>query len=165
LLHPRITMKQLAFVFSVLVLPGCYSYTPTDLTAVPPGADVRLLVTRQGAFELSEVTEVDARVPIVHGRIVGREGDDLMLNVAVSQRQDGFHTVRLGQTIRIPLGEILSTEEKSLSPSKTGLALAGAVGGAAFVIFSIMKADGQLRDPTTDAPEFGLPWLTIPFGE
>lgn len=165
MLHPRITMKQLAFVVSVLVLPGCYTYTPTDLTAVPPGADVRLLVTRQGAFELSEVTEVNARVPVVEGRIVGREGDDLMLDVAVSQRQEGFHNVRLGQTIRIPLGEVLSAEEKLLSPSKTALALAGAVGGAVFVIVSIMKADGQLRDPTTNPPEFGVPWLTIPFGE
>jgi hypothetical protein len=52
-----------------------------------------------------------------------------------------------------------------LSPSKTALALAGAVGGAVFVIVSIMKADGQLRDPTTNPPEFGVPWLTIPFGE
>ena len=72
-----------------------------------------------------------------------------MLNVAVAQRRDGFHNVRLGQTIRVPLGEVLSAEEKLLSPPKTGLALARAIGGALLVIFSIMEDDGQLQDPTT----------------
>ena len=165
MLRPCITIKQLMCVLSVLVLQGCYTYAPIDLAAAPPGSDVRLLVTRQGAFELSEVTVVDASVPLVQGKIVGREGDDLMLNVPVTQRQEGFHNVQLGQTIRVPFGEVLSAEGRALSSSKTGLALAGAAGAAGFIIFSIMRADGQLRPDETNPPEFGLPWLSIPFGE
>ena len=151
-----------------LLASGCFRYVPAQLEAVPAGDGVRVLVTQEGARELAAVSDVQgAGAPTVRGTLVGREGDDLLLSVAVAQRQDAFTGSRLNQTIRVPVGEILNAERRELD----GLATAAAVGGGAAVIGAvvafIVKPFGRDDPQNNDDPDdflmrFNL--LSIPFG-
>ena len=154
-------------LLAALLLSGCFRYVPTPVDVAPPGDDVRLLVTRQGANDLAQVTEVEGQVPMVRGTLLEREGANMLLRVPVGQRRDGFHTVSLDQTIRIPVSEILQVERRELDVPKTGFLVAGAIGGSAFIIFSIMNAFGESDGPDTGGPEesrIPLPFISIPIG-
>jgi hypothetical protein len=148
-----------------LCLSGCFSYVPTALETTPVGEDVRLLVTRQGGFELSAITNIDASVPLVRGRIVGREGAELLLSVPAAQRRDGFHTVQLNQTIRVPVDEIVGIERREFNGFNTALLAGGGVAVAVGIITVIMDAFGNTGlDTGPEPPEFRGSFFSIPIG-
>ena len=152
---------------AAFLLSGCFRYVPTTLDVAPPGEDVRLLVTRQGATDLAQVTTIEGEVPTVRGTLLEQEGSDLLLRVPVGQRRDGFHTVSLDQTVRIPVSEILQVERRELDVTKTGFWVAGAVGGSAFVIFSIMEAFGESAGGDPGGPlenRLPIPFISVPLG-
>jgi hypothetical protein len=155
------TVSRTALMAALLASSGCFSYTAVPLEMAPEGQDVRVLVTRQGAFELSEVTEVEGEVPSVSGRIVTKEEREILLRVPVAQRRDGFHMTSLDQTIRVPVGEILQVERRDFDTGKTMLLGAGAVAGSAFIIISIMKAFGGDTSPG-DGPSPEESWIPLP---
>lgn len=149
----------------VLCLSGCFSYVPTALETTPVGEEIRLLVTRQGGFELSAVTNIDASVPLVRGRLVGREGPEVLLGVPAAQRRDGFHTVQLTQTIRVPVDEIVGIERREFNGFNTVLLAGGGVAAAVGIIAVIMDAFGNTGpDGSSDPPEFRGDLFSIPIG-
>ena len=154
-------------LLAALLLSGCFRYVPTPVDMTPPGDDVRLLVTRQGADDLAQVTIVESAAPTVRGTFVEREGASMLLRVPVGQRQDGFHTVSLDQTIRIPVSEILQVERRELDVTKTGFLIAGAIGGSVFIIRNIMSAFGESDGSDPGGPEesrIPVPFISIPIG-
>lgn len=164
----RSLVRVLTLTVLVSSLGGCFRYVPVPLEAVPPGESVRLLVTRQGVSELTEVTEVEGAAPQVQGTLLGLEESTLMLRVPVGARQEGIHTVRLEQTIRIPEGEVLQVERREVDPLKTiGLLAVGVAGGTAMIL-SIMEAFGESsprRDPSPpEESRIPIPLLRVPIG-
>ncbi len=158
----------LLFAAATLALSGCYRYVPTQLEAMPPGEDVRLTMTRQGAFELAEVIEVTAVAPVVRGQIVRTEDQTLLLSVRVGSRQEGLHSVDLSSTIRIPMGEILGVERREFDAVRSGALAVGTAGVAAAVILVIMESfgNGGRPDGPIDPEETWLPirLFSIPLG-
>ncbi|MDZ7778915.1 MAG: hypothetical protein U5R14_03120 [Gemmatimonadota bacterium] len=160
----RAALTATALLFS---LSGCFSYVPATLESTPAGEDVRVLVTRQGASELLEVTDIEGEVPALRGTLMGREANDVLLRVGVGQRREGFHTVSLDQTIRVPSGEILQVERRELDTGKTALLTGGAIAGSAFIIISIMDAFGGDAGRKPDQPQeirIPTPFISIPVG-
>ena len=148
-----------------LCLSGCFSYVPTALETTPVGEEVRILVTRQGGFELSAVTNIDASVPLVRGRLVGREGPEILLSIPAAQRRDGFHTVQLNQTIRVPVGEIVGVERRKFDGLNTVVLAGGGVAVALGIIAVIMDAFGNTGpDGSPEPPEFRGSFFSIPIG-
>ena len=148
-----------------LCLSGCFGYVPTALETTPVGEDVRLLVTRQGGFELSAVTNIDASVPLVQGRLVGREGSELLLGVPTAQRRDGFHTIQLTQTIRVPVDEIVRIERREFNGLNTVLLAGGGVAVAVGIITVIMDTFGNTGpDGSPEPPEFRGRFFSISVG-
>ncbi len=163
------TKPSLATVIAgAFLLTGCYSYTPVPLAVTPNGQEVRVLITRQGALELVEVTDVQGEVPSVRGQIVSQADREVLMRVPVGQRRDGFHMVDLEQTIRIPAGEILQVERRDFDRGKTVLLGVGFVAGSAFIITSIMKALGgdtsPRPDPGPDEIRIPVPMISVPIG-
>ena len=151
----------------VLTTSGCFRFVPTDLETTPPGQSVRVLMTREGAAELSAVTEVNRDAPSVVGTVMGTEGDDLMLNVSVARRQEGFIASSINQTVRVPKGEILTFERRELDGLATGavIGLSGAI--TAGIIVFILDPFGTSDVPPGDDPEdlaLSFELLSIPFG-
>ncbi|MEX2466870.1 MAG: hypothetical protein WD995_08160 [Gemmatimonadota bacterium] len=162
------TVTSAALFAATLLSSGCYSYTAVPLELAPEGEDVRVLVTRRGAFELSEITAVQGEIPSVRGRIVSKEQGEILLRVPVAQRTDGFHMVSLDQTVRVPTGEILQVERRDFDRGKTALLGAGALAGSAFIIISIMDAfggdAGSGEGPDPEETRIPVPLISIPIG-
>ena len=157
-----------ALMAALLFSSGCFSYTMIPLELAPEGQDVRVLVTREGAAELAEVTEVEGQVPSVNGTIISKEDREILLRVPVAQRRDGFHLASLDQTIRVPTGEILQVERRDFDTGRTLLLGAGAAAGAAFIIISIMEAFGgdtaPGEGPSPEETRIPAPLISIPIG-
>ena len=148
---------------AALAVSACYSYVPVETEVTPPGEEVRVFVTRQGAAEASEVAPVDGPVPDLRGRVVGHEGTDLLLAVEVASRQVGLRAIGLEQTVRIPMGEILSIERRVLNKPLTAGVLVGVAAAGTALLIGIVDAFGGPPGPEPD-PDFLLNLLSIPIG-
>ena len=137
---------------SILCLSGCFRYVPIRLEVAPVGEDVRLVVTRQGAFELSEVTGVSAAAPVLRGELVRVEDRAVLLRIPLESQRMGIHTEELGQTIRVPTEEILSIERRELDRTLTGLLAAASTAAAVGVISLIVDSFGDSNVPDGPYP-------------
>ena len=160
-------MRSLILIVVVLGASGCFRYVPAQIETTPPGEGVRLLVTRQGAAELSSVAEVDPVAPTIDGTVLGVEGSELLLRVAVGERREGFISTDLSQTIRVPTGEIVSFQRREFDKAGTVLLVGG---GAAFVtavaVFILDPRRGAGEDTDPDPDDLGLSFslFSIPIG-
>ena len=161
-------MSRLAKYFGVLALlfwgaTGCYSYTPTSFETLPPGENVRLYVSRRVMLDLDSI--IPMTDPSLRGKVVGRQGDQLVLRIPSGSRQIGFHSEAFDQEIPIPVSEITQAERRQFNRMATGAFIAGAAGAAAVVLFVIMDAYGEpdFPDGCTDCEDMRVPILTIPF--
>lgn len=164
--HRTSTLGLLAAV--TLSASGCYTYTLTTPDMAAPGEGVRVLMTREGATELAEVTQVAWEAPVVDGTLVGREGDDLLLSVPVGPRDVGFVGTDLRQTVRVPTSEIVSFQRRSLSTTNTALGVAGLTAAATgLVLYIISEHRAGDNDPDPPPPEdlrMRLRLFSISFG-
>jgi hypothetical protein len=157
---------SLAPICVLLVLSGCYRYSPTDPSLTPAGEEVRVLVTRAGATELAEVAPEAGGGGVITGVVQGSEDDHLLMSVAVAQRQEGMRVINMMQTIRVPRGEILGMELRQVNTIGTGLLLAGGVALGVGVVLGIMEAfgtgQGEGDPPPVDFSgtigSFSFPW-------
>ena len=149
----------------VLGLQGCYNYLPTDFTAAPLGADLRLFVDPAEVPELNEVPATEDLAPVVQGTLVGMEEDALVVRVPVTSRQEGFHTLTLGQSIRVPHDAIISAQLRVLDELKTVGFVSGTIAAAAALIFVGLEVINPApTSPDDDPPEFLLNLISIPIG-
>lgn len=146
---------------------GCYRYVPGQLEATPPGTDVRVLVTQEGAREMRDAGAISENdEPRVEGAVVGTEGGDLLVRVPIARRQNGFLVDRIDQSLRLPVDEIVSFQRRELDGVRTGLVLTG--GAAVLAALIAVIADplgGDNPDPEPPPDELMLlELLSIPVG-
>lgn len=157
-----------ALVALVTLTSGCYRYVPTSVELAPPGDEVRVLVTRLGAAQLTEVMPGSAVTGVVTGKLESIDGDDLLLSVPVGERRDGFMRIDLTQTIRVPRGEVLNLERREFDKTGTAFIGAAAVAVGAGIIFGIIEAFGSPGPPDDGEPPVDfrvmLGQFTLPFG-
>ena len=165
LLSPRSLPRVAVVTNLVLVLAGCFNYVPTDFTTVPVGEDVRLTVTRERVPDLSELTLQNDPIPVLEGILERREDASLIVRIPVGRRAEGFHSVALGQAIRVPPGAIISTELRVLDGFKTAGMIAGTIAGATTLLLLGMDAmSDQAPLPQPDPPDLQLKLISIPIG-
>ena len=148
----------------VLLLAGCFNYVPTDFTTVPVGEDIRLFVDPEDVPELSEIPAGEALTPVVQGTLVGMEDDAVVVRVPVARRQQGFHTLSLGQSIRVPHDGIISAQLRVLDELKTVGVVSGTVAAAALIFVGLEVINPAPTTPDDDPPEFLLTLFSIPIG-
>ncbi|MDE0259749.1 MAG: hypothetical protein OXR82_15370 [Gammaproteobacteria bacterium] len=102
-------------------------------------------------------------MPRVRGTVVGRDAGDLLLMVEVARRQVGFQAVGLEQTLRIPEGEILATERRSLNGLATSAFVGVVAGGVAAILSFILESEGEPAPPDPD-PDLMVPLISVPVG-
>ena len=157
--------KAMLCGFALCALPGCYNYEPIRSDVAPVGEAVRLRVTRDGARQLADVTEVLGAAPELRGRIVGRQDQDLLVSVPVARRQDGMHVYSLSQTVRVPTREVLSIERREFDGIRTTLLIAGGTAAATGLLLGVIEAFGRLGGDGDDPdPDFSVSLFSIPIG-
>lgn len=159
--------KGASIIVALLFSSGCYSYVPTDISLATPGDNVRVLVTRVGAAELDEISPDAVSAGTIAGIMDAVEDDQLLLRVNVGERREGFAMLDLRQTIRVPMGEILSMEAREFNGVGTGLLVAGGAAVATLVVIGIIEAFGGADTPDDGEPpedfsvvfgRFSFPW-------
>jgi hypothetical protein len=152
----------MALTLVLLSTSGCFRYIPVELETLPPGENVRVYVSRSVIQQLQEVG--DFTDPVVRGRIVRRNDEELFVWVPIGARQVGFHSTELGQDVRIPLTEIVQLERREIDRIGTGALVAGGIGTAAVVLFVIMEAFGDMTNEgdCSDCPDLLTPRITLP---
>jgi len=158
--------RSLVLMSALLMSTGCYKYIPTEAGLVPEGDDVRVLVTRLGAEQFSQVAPEGLRSGVITGTMMGIEDDDIVMSVPVGERREGFMVSSLTQTIRVPIGEVLDVDRREFDGLATGAIVGVAAAGVATIIFGIIQAfgtgdPGDEGDPPVDFT-FGL--FSLPIG-
>jgi len=158
------TVRQaICIVATLLLSSACYRYVPMEAAAAAPGEPVRVYVTQAGAEGFQAVYEVDQALPRVRGTVVGRDAGDLLLTVEVARRQVGFQAVGLEQTLRIPEGEILATERRSLNGLATSAFVGVVAGGVAAILSFILESEGEAPPPEPEV-DLMVPLISVPVG-
>lgn len=162
----RDVLRSLVLMSALMMSTGCYRYIPTEAGLVPEGDGVRVMVTRLGAEQFSQVIPEGSRSGMISGTMRGIENDDLLLSVSVGERREGFMTSALTQTIRVPLGEVMDVDRREFDGLATGAVVGVAAAGVAAIIFGIIEAFGSggpsdEGDPPVDFT-FGL--FSLPIG-
>ncbi len=129
-----------AGVVAMLSAPACHTYTPSEVGIAPVGEYVRLVVTREGGAELAAVTGRDEVLPMVEGQLIGRESEALLVRVPDRSRFNDPSAVELGQVVRVPVGEVLSIDQREFSRQRTALIVGG---GMAAVILALRWSGGE----------------------
>lgn len=147
----------LAIIAVTLTTSGCYRYIPAQAETTPPGTGVRVLVTTDAVEDLAAVGAIENEVPLVDGTVTGIDGDALLMSIPVGARNDGFVASTIEQVVRIPLGEIVSLQQRELNSLATGVAITGVAAGIAGLVALIVKPLlGEQGDPPTPPDEFSL---------
>ena len=143
---------------------GCYSYTPIPSNAAPPGENVRVYVSRSVLDSLVDVLPLTDQ-PVLRGRVIRQDANQLFLRVPVGARQIGFHSEEIDQEVPIPVRDITQLERRDFNRAATGAFIAGGVGATAVVLFVIMEAYGEreIVEECPDCVDMRLPLLSIPF--
>jgi hypothetical protein len=134
---------------------------PTQVETVPVGQEVRVMLTRQGRFELPE--QFDQEGEYISGRIARRDAERLYLNVPVARREQGFFVSQITQEVGVRNGEIVNLQLRKLNRQKTGVFVLGTAAAAAAVIYAIIEASSRSTDDRVPGQEeFRIPILSIP---
>ena len=159
--------RSLLLFTSALTASGCFRYIPADVTQTPSGTGARIVMTREGGEELREVLPEARDGAPVRGTFAGADGDDLLLDITVAERQSGSATRSIQQRIRVPAGEVVSFERRELNGTATVLTIAAGAAAVAGLVFAITEArKGENPDPPIPPDEsiIEIPILSLLFG-
>lgn len=130
---------------SILVLAlvacasGCHTFQPASIAELAPGEAVRARISGAFADSLSTILPGDTRV--VEGTYVEANGPTVYLDVPVTSSYQGMRLQTLNQRVEIPESAFTDLERKSLSKSRTGLALGAVVAASAAIIIAQLSGD------------------------
>jgi hypothetical protein len=125
------TLTRPLLAATVFASAGCYNYAQVEPSAVPPGVEVRVHLTREGTLPLMDVAPVTGTS--VTGTLVGMSEGLARLYLPRGVRVEGAATRTIGQEVTIPARDIVRIEERLLSRTRTALA----IGGAAALIIAV----------------------------
>lgn len=160
-------LRQVALLGLLAATSGCFRYIPADVTQTPMGSGARVVMTREGGDELRDVFPDAREGAPVRGTYAGTEGNDILLDVTVAQRQSGMASRPIQQRVRVPVGEVVSFERRELNTPATVSIIAAGAAALAGIVFIITDArQPEVSDPVVPPDEaiIEIPILSLLFG-
>ncbi len=144
---------------------ACVTYTPVDLALVPPGEEVRVRLTDDGAVRASRHlgrirTELDAAV-------TPQPPDSVAVVVWLGKHYPGTQFENVRETIVLPRHEVSDLHLRRMSVKRTVVALTGAAAVFALLVDQIFLQEDPNRPPEIDdenPPPAGMTLFRIPLG-
>ena len=109
-----------------LVTGGCYTYREPPATGVPPGREVRVLLTDAGAAAVAPW--VGPRVVSIAGRLTSSQDSAVTLAVTAIEKRNGVEDVWRGEPVQVRREHIESLQERTFSRGRSLVAGGVAVG-------------------------------------
>lgn len=141
---------SLVMILLVLLL-GCYRYVPARVGTVPPGTEVRLRLSDEGAERVAEVTGV--RQTQVSGELV-QWAEEVMVSLPL-RASDATLDRSVRQRVTVRAGEVVGIDVQELDRTRTVVLAGGLVTvvGAALVWTAVRLLEGT--SGTTPRPGEG----------
>lgn len=150
----------MAALGAALVSSGCFRYVPVAPGAVPPGADVRVYVSRRAMADVPE--ELASGGAYLTGRLARATADSVLLQLPVTRADAATGTLDLRQNVFLPASEIVEVRLRELSRSRTFFAVGGAAGlGLAIVAVVIDARGNSVDDPGEGPDQIRIPLFSI----
>ncbi len=124
--------------FAVVLVAGCYTYTPVAGVTPAPDAELSLVFTDQGRVGAGSV--LGSSLERVDGRVVRATDSAYLIRVARVTDLRGGQTQWRGETVSVARAWVGNTYERRFSPSRTYL-IAGLC-SAAVAVFIGTRAFG-----------------------
>jgi len=154
-------------VAGALLTGGCYRYVPTEMAAVPPGAEVRAHLTGDGIEAMRSY--FGPEVYSVEGPLAWWDEGGVGLLTEISLSRPGFPPTTLTDTVRLLPHHLAGMELRELDGKRTAGLTAAIVGGMAVALFAGQAFGGSSDDSGEGAGEdpeasiiFRIP-LGLPF--
>lgn len=147
----------------LMAASGCARWVPAPLGTVPPGSDVRLRLSEDGAERLAEST--GSRTVEVTGELLQWEPQVLLSTVLATPGRGIDPGLR--QRLVVDPDEVLGIDVREVDRTRTGLLAGGvvAVAGSAIVwaVVNIIRgSEGAPTPPPTDVPSEPFVQLRFP---
>jgi len=157
-------VRVVALLFAAVLFAGCYTYSPIEVAAVTPGMEVRARVSAATAAQLAPSLGMsDAR--LLSGSVVDAQDEGLTLKVASVPAGTVGAQEGLFQQILITHAQLLELESKQIDRTRTRVAVAAGVVGAAAVAAAILRGHGSGESAVVEPPSnFDLGILRIRVG-
>lgn len=155
--------RALPVLAVLLVLGGCYTYTPVELDSIPIGSGVQAHLSAEGAVRLRERTGVgdgaftDRRVG---GTLLERDAERILLNVPWVNTQSVYQPQALTQRIDLSRNDIIELRHRRLDRTRTGILVASAALAAAVLLLDTFT--GETGGKTTLPPVGGPSEVLLP---
>ncbi|MDH3223194.1 MAG: hypothetical protein OEO23_05720 [Gemmatimonadota bacterium] len=143
-------MKPLATVALVgaLVLPACYTYSPSTIGDLTPGDQVRARLTGAQFDELDEHLPGGDRV--LEGEVIESGNGGILLEVPVATSVQGIRVQSYHQRLDIPSSGLAEVELRALNKHRTYTLSGAAIVAVGYVIWDQLLSD--TRRGGTDPP-------------
>ena len=147
----------------LLTVAGCARWVPIQPGTAPPGSDVRLRLSGEGADRLEEL--IGTRTVEVTGELIQWE-PEVLVSTAVANPG-----ARVGpglrQRIVVDPGDVVGMDVRELDRTRTGLLVGGVVAAAgsaiAWALVNIIQGtEGASNRPPTDGPQEPFVRLRFP---
>lgn len=147
----------------LLTVSGCARWVPAQLGTVPPGTDVRLRLSEEGAAQLEEMTGSGAAE--VTGELLQWEPEVLVSTVLAPTGARVDPSLR--QRLVVDPANVVGIDVREVDRTRTGFLVGGvvAVAGSAVVwaIVNIVRgSEGAPTTPPTDGPQEPFVRLRLP---
>jgi hypothetical protein len=134
----------LLFLLSLSFSSACYRWVPVERSAVPPGSEIRAVLTMDGVDELRGTFGPDIR--FVEGPLVRWDSEGLGLLTDVAIQREGFPATTMTETIQLQPHHIAGVELRELDGRKTAFFTGGVVGVAAVAAIAPGLFGGESED-------------------
>lgn len=132
--------------FGAFLSAGCYSYMPVETGMIPPGEEVRVVLTRPAFASLPEIPTISG--PDLNGRVVSSDAQQVLMRVPVTYRSE-LGVASLSQEVAVPAAGIVEFKRRQFNPTRTAFAVAAGMTVASALINGF-KGGGR---PNTSDPE------------
>ncbi|KPJ85410.1 MAG: hypothetical protein AMS18_16335 [Gemmatimonas sp. SG8_17] len=148
------TLWWLVLCAAATLLPGCYRYVPTTLSAVPDGSNIRALLSTEAQADLRSRVGMD--VEVLEGKLLESNGEQVMLSVrSVPASNTLERTLPLYQMIDVSRRGVVRVDVRRVDKFRTYGLIGVAAGAAAFMVAQAFSdgEPGSPPPPNGDPPE------------
>jgi hypothetical protein len=125
---------------------GCYSYAPVATAEAPPGKEIRVTLSEQGAAELARF--LGPRAASLEGRVVTRSDSGVTLSVTTITRANGVEETWPGDQVAIPRAAVAAAQARRVARTRSLLLTAAIIAGGILVGAAIRTGEDVNRGPT-----------------
>lgn len=144
-------LTRLTALSALLVVGGCYRYTPSSPQEIAPGQVVRLRLSPEEAGKYADLRLANPR--LLDGTVVDRNGSELMVDASLRVSEPGAGPRELMQRLNVPLTGVLDVELRELDRTRTSFLMAGGAAALGAVIAASLGGSGSEDGPGNENPE------------